>query len=128
MYFRPSASDCDSSDRLNFMNIRPIATWAMFRMRELRGENHAGGEPHLGKLLLAHLADGMARRHVPDLVPQDRRKLGLRVQVGHDAAGHVDEAAGDRKSVHRRVIDHAEVHGRFGRSVVAASRAPRSWT
>ena len=30
MYFRPSASDCDSSERLNFMNIRPIAAWARF--------------------------------------------------------------------------------------------------
>ncbi len=83
-------------------------------LREFGRQDHPGGKPHLGQLLLAHLADRVARGHVPDFVAEDGCQFRLRVHVGHDAARHVDEAAGDRKRVHRRVVDDAERPGQIG--------------
>jgi hypothetical protein len=45
---------------------------------------------------------------VTNLVTQDRRQLGLRVEVGENAAGDVDEASRQREGVHHGIVDHRE--------------------
>ena len=59
--------------------------------------------------------------------PRTAGQLGLRAQVGHDAAGDVDEAAGQRKGVDDRIVDHLEGPGqvrplRLCRELLAESR------
>ena len=78
---------------------------------ELRADDHPRHEAERRELGLGDLGDGVAGRHVADLVPDHRRELGLGIEMGQDAARHVDEAAGQGERVHRRVVDHAEGPG-----------------
>ena len=48
-----------------------------------------------------------------DFMAHDGSQLGLGVEMGEDAAGHVDEAAWNGKSVDRFVIDDLELPGEF---------------
>ena len=75
---------------------------------ELGARDRPDGEPDLRELLLAHLAGGMPRSDVSDLVAHHAGELGLRVQVRQDAAGHVDEAARKCERVHHGVVHDAE--------------------
>ncbi len=56
----------------------------------------------------------MSRGHVTHLVAHHHGELGLRVEVGEDAPGHVDEPAREGERVHRRVVDEAKGPGELG--------------
>ena len=66
------------------------------------------GEPEAAAGRARVLLRGVPRRDVPDLMAQHAGQLGLVVQIRQDAARDVDEAAGQRERVDRRMIDDGE--------------------
>ena len=83
-------------------------------LRDVGGENAAHAEAQRGELRLADLLHRVPGGDVPDLVPQHGGQLGLAVHVGEEAAGHVDESAGQREGVDRGVVHHVEFPGEIG--------------
>ncbi len=62
----------------------------------------------------ADLLDAVPGGDVSDLVPDDRRHLSLRVEVGQNAPRDVDEPPGQGEGVDRFVIDDLELPGQVG--------------
>ena len=68
--------------------------------------DHRRPDPRRGGARL--LADGVAGRHVADLVPEHRDELRLGIEVGHDPARDVDVATRQRECVDVRAVEHGE--------------------
>ena len=68
-------------------------------------DGRADGEPDLRQLRLAHLVRRMVRDHVPALVAEHRRQLGLAVHVREQPAVDEDRPAREREGVDARVVD-----------------------
>ncbi len=81
---------------------------------DVLGEDHPDAQADLLELLAAHLADGVPRGHVSDLVPEHAGELRLGLEVGQDAPRHVDEPARKGEGVDHRVVHHLERPGEIG--------------
>jgi hypothetical protein len=81
---------------------------------QLGNRNHPDAHPQRHELLAAHLRGAVPSGHVSHLVAHHHGELGLGVEVGEDAPGHVDEASGEGEGVHRRIVDEAEGPGQLG--------------
>jgi len=64
--------------------------------------------------MLAHLVDGVACGDVADLMAQHGGELGLGLEVGEDAARHVDPAPRQRERVDAGVVENLEAPGQVG--------------
>jgi len=71
---------------------------------------HAGRQHAQASVLLTGGALGaVAGRDMADFMAHHPRQLGLVLQVGHDAARHIDIAAGQRKGVDLGAVEHREM-------------------
>src|SRR5438046_2222360 len=91
---------------------------------EVGARDAADGEAELCELLLTHLAHGVARGDVADLVAYHAAELGLGVQVGQDATGDVDVAAGEGEGVDHRIVHDVEGPRQVGS--LRGGREPRA--
>jgi len=80
---------------------------------ELFREHRTEREPDLGQLLLGIVIRGMARGDMTQLVAENTGQLGLVVEIGENAARHIDVAARHSKGIDHIGIEDLERIGQI---------------